>query len=482
MMSDDPAVRIPKFSVVLPVFDPPLKLLKRSLKSVRRQTYGDWELTIVNDASRNRQVATVLARFARRDPRIKIRTHAVNSGITAATRSAIESSFGEFIVFLDHDDELHPNALAAVKEELDHDDNVDFVYSDEEVFSTDGHRSTVYKPDYSYVRLLSQNYIGHLVAIRRQHLIDCGGIRDGFNGAQDYDLCLRAATSARKIAHVREPLYRWNLHSASFSRSSLTSSGVEDSGQRALQEHLRKCVSEQILVRRSQVAGCFEFDVQISVEDDIELTTVGYELVGQGSITARDHQIIDFEAMSDSIRSLDQLIRHSAKPFVAVAAINLSAISVEAMGEIGKYLKIDNVGLVAPAFVTRDKVLVSSGNFHRAGRIVRAGFGISSEDAAVLGPLEIPREVSSVGWEFFVVSRQEYLRVGGFAVDVDPRLALIDLSLRMKRVGISTVVNPHIKIEVSDHCEELVANCVEGDVANKWGTDVIDDPFDWVPN
>lgn len=104
----------PLISVVLPVYNTPLDFLKRCIDSVRGQTYQNWELCIADDASPDARVAECLRAFARDDVRIKVVVRERNGHISEATNSALGLASGSHVAFLDHDDELSPDALHQV--------------------------------------------------------------------------------------------------------------------------------------------------------------------------------------------------------------------------------------------------------------------------------------------------------------------------------------------------------------------------------
>ena len=68
-----------------------------------------------------------------------------------------------------------------------------------------------FKPSWNPDLLLSQNYICHLAVYRREMVVAGGGLRVGFEGAQDYDLALRMSEVARQIVHIPHVLYHWRI-------------------------------------------------------------------------------------------------------------------------------------------------------------------------------------------------------------------------------------------------------------------------------
>ena len=117
---------------------------------------------------------------------------------------------GEFVVFLDHDDRLHPHALATVVAYLNKDKEIDILYSDEDKLDEYGNRKEpFFKPEWSPDLLLSQNYTCHLSVYRKTLIDKLNGVRAGTEGAQDYDLILRATEQTDKIQHIPHVLYHW---------------------------------------------------------------------------------------------------------------------------------------------------------------------------------------------------------------------------------------------------------------------------------
>jgi glycosyltransferase involved in cell wall biosynthesis len=99
----------PVFTVVLPTYNR-ADLLKRAIQSVVSQTFPDFELIVVDDASSDDTTECVKS-FS--DSRIRYVRHDTNRGVSAARNSAILGAKGAFITFLDDDDESYPDLLSA---------------------------------------------------------------------------------------------------------------------------------------------------------------------------------------------------------------------------------------------------------------------------------------------------------------------------------------------------------------------------------
>ncbi len=232
--------RGPLVSVVVPVFDPPAAFLEAMLRSVAEQTYGKWELCLA-DASTAPHVRPMLEKWASADRRVKVEFLPTNRGIAGNSNAALALATGEYVAFLDHDDTLAPFALYTAAAAVDADPSADFLYSDEDKLDTAGDRvEPNFKPDWSPETLRSRNYICHLTALKRSLVEQVGGFRDGFDGAQDHDLVLRAGEQARTIVHLPAVLYHWRMHAASTAADKGSKGYAFESGKRAVADHLRR--------------------------------------------------------------------------------------------------------------------------------------------------------------------------------------------------------------------------------------------------
>jgi O-antigen biosynthesis protein len=232
----------PRFSIVTPVYETPAEVLRAMLASVARQGFGDWELCLVDDASRQPHVAQMLAGAASADPRVRVASRAENGGIVAASNDALAMARGEFVVLLDHDDTLHPDALELVEEALRADPEADYLYTDEDKLDPSGlHLGPFFKPDWSPERLRTQMYTCHLSVLRRSLVEEVGGFDAEYEGSQDWDLVLKVSERARSVAHVPRVLYHWRMLETS------AAGGGEDAkpwafeaGTRAIQAHCER--------------------------------------------------------------------------------------------------------------------------------------------------------------------------------------------------------------------------------------------------
>jgi GT2 family glycosyltransferase len=225
----------PLISVITPVYNTDPMWLHAAVESVRRQAYPNWELCLCDDASTSAATRTALDEIAVSDARIKVTRLAQNGGISVASNAALALAGGEFIVRLDHDDELAPEALFELVRLLNEHPDADVVYSDHDKLEADGSRSEPYfKPDWSPDLFLSYMYLCHMDGARRALVEAAGGFRSEFNGAQDYDLYLRLTERTTRIHHIPAILYHWRKIEGSTAGAGAAKPWALDAGQRAL--------------------------------------------------------------------------------------------------------------------------------------------------------------------------------------------------------------------------------------------------------
>lgn len=202
----------PLFSIVIPVYNTVTEQLKECIESVINQTYNNYELILVDDHSSWDNVVPVLKGFESNE-KIKVIYRDTNGHISVATNDAINASNGEYIVFMDCDDIIEPNALYEFAKLLNEHPEYDFIYSDEDKITDDGkiRHMPFFKPDWSPDLFLCMMYTNHLAAYRASIVKEIGGLRSAFNGSQDYDMTLRFMEKSDniKVGHIAKVLYHW---------------------------------------------------------------------------------------------------------------------------------------------------------------------------------------------------------------------------------------------------------------------------------
>lgn len=234
-----PLATRPLISVILPTWNTDPDLLVRAISSVSQQTYANWELCICDDGSSRSDTRETLRQLVTCDTRLKVVFAESNQGISAASNMALELASGEFVTFLDHDDELTPEALYEFVGFFDEQPDIDVVYSDEDKIDVRGKRSEPFcKPDWSPEYFRGVMYVGHLLMIRRSLVEAVGGFDSSFDGVQDYELMLRISERTDRIEHVALVLYHWRKTPSSLASATDAKADIAAIQARAVQAHL----------------------------------------------------------------------------------------------------------------------------------------------------------------------------------------------------------------------------------------------------
>lgn len=260
----------PLISITIPVYNTPEQFLHECIGSVLAQCYDNWEILLVDDASPDDNVRKIIKEYAKNDSRIKYKFLKQNRHIAGATNEAIKMSSGEFVGLFDHDDILWPNALYEVVKALNQDKTIDFMYTDQDkiVEVKSRHAEPFFKPDWSPYLLRTCNYITHFSVYKRE-LLDKVGYENGdYNGAQDWEMIMRATRNAKNIHHVPKVLYSWRVHD---------NSTAKDMGSKPYVKAAQKAAIESDMVARGYTKDSFR------VEQDTNFFAFWKTLVDTGN-------------------------------------------------------------------------------------------------------------------------------------------------------------------------------------------------------
>jgi GT2 family glycosyltransferase len=468
----------PTISVLMPVCDTEAWMLEAAATSVLEQCYPNWELCLADDASKRAETLAKLESLTRRDNRVKLVRLEERSGISAATNAALGLATGEFVAFLDHDDVLKPHALGQVVRWLDADPALDLLYSDEDKLDPAGRLTEArWKPDWSPNLLLCQNYVCHLLVLRRSLVERLGGLRPAYDGSQDYDLVLRVAEETDRFAHIPDSLYSWRMHERSAASAGDNKPWAWLAAQRALGDWLARRED------RGGTGGWTEegawFDVhrvrfrrlgepKVSI---IIPTRNGRHLLGRciESVMARsiydNYEIVVVDNQSDDPATLEYLATMPGRvlryphEFNYPRQVNLAAAAVEC--DVLVFLNNDTevltadwldrlieqamrpeVGAVGPRLVLPD------GSVQHEGILIGAwrGHANSIEWGNWWRMGDLLRDVSAVTGACMAVRPSVYWRLGGY----DERLRVayndVDFCLRLHQAGYQVVYEPDAKL------------------------------------
>ncbi len=300
----------PRFSFAIPVYNVEEHWLNACLDSILGQIYPDFEICLADDASTQSHVRRVLERYRDKDPRIKVVFREKNGHISASTNSALELATGDYICLMDHDDEISPDALFEFARMLNQDREIDLIYSDEDKISIRGQRyEPFFKPDWSPEYLESCMYIAHLACYRSSLVKELGGMRLGYEGAQDFDFVLRFTEKARKIKHIPKVFYHWRAIPGSTALTMEQKHYVTDAAIKALGGRVER-KNGKAKVSNSPFAGCFY--VRYEVKDEplvsIVIPSAGRDAEVKGHKTDLLAECIESIVKKSSYRNFEIIV------------------------------------------------------------------------------------------------------------------------------------------------------------------------------
>ena len=326
----------PRFSILTPVYETPEPILRAMLNSVAAQRCDNWELCLVDDGSTEPHVGEILARAARADPRIRVRRRESNGGIVAASNDALAMAGGEFVALLDHDDELHRDALARVERAIEAEPEADYVYTDEDKIDEAGrHSAPFFKPDWSPERMRTQMYSCHLSVLRRSLVEQVGGFDPEFEGSQDWDLVLKATERARRVLHVPKVLYHWRmLQSSAAGGGEAAKPWAFEAGRRAVQAHCERIGMPARVERDDADPGVYHLEPELRERPPVSIVipTAG---------TVREVRYERVVLLEHCLRSIVERSSYDDYEIVVVAGEEVDGAMLDGLGEIaGERLRV----------------------------------------------------------------------------------------------------------------------------------------------
>lgn len=183
-----------KISVVIPTHNR-VKLLLRAVKSVQEQTYDNIEILVVSDGSTD-NTSEVMQKMVAKDKRIKFIDCPVSRGANAARNEGIKNAVGNYVAFLDDDDEWTKDKLACQMVIMNTSSKIGLVYTWIKIIYVDEGVEYFSKPINKGKlnhRILLENCIGSTssVMVKKSLLDNVGGFDVNLPARQDYDLWIR---------------------------------------------------------------------------------------------------------------------------------------------------------------------------------------------------------------------------------------------------------------------------------------------------
>lgn len=475
---------IPLVSIVTPVYKTPPAFLRAVIESVHAQSYANWEYVLVNASPDDEGVGEVLSQYE--DPRIKVILQPLNDGIVGNTNAGIAAATGDYIAFLDHDDLLEPDALYEYVRYLEGHPGTEVLYCDEDSIDEQGTLcNPLFKPDFNVDLLYSNAYFLHFLMVSRIVIEQTERAGKDVEGAQDFDLFLKAADCTDAIGraagagqlcpigHVSRVLYHWRIHAGSLNTGNSGSKPyAQQSGANALTRHFaRRGLAANVELEDdpftyrvtyklpeprplvSVVACAWDAEACAAAMDtlarygdypNLELLVVCTE---QFSHTVDDERlrIITWDAPFDELRMRNFAASQATGEYLLFAYAGVAPMEGSALNTALGYLQRPEVGLVAPRLLYADGLVEHMGLvLHGDGGYAAMGENLPADDIGYIGRCQKPCNWSAAGAACQLLRTADLIALDGYDEMYEtPEYASIDLCLRLRQGGKLVAYTPY---------------------------------------
>ncbi len=405
----------PKISIVVPTYRTPELFLRELLDSVAGQSYGNWELCIVDGSCGDTSVCDIVTEYQVKDSRIVYKALSENGGISKNTNEGFQMAGGEYIALLDHDDVLAKNALYEMVAKMNACKELPLLlYSDEDKITADGtaHFEPHFKTGFNEELLNHYNYICHFLMFHRSLLAVTHGLNPKFDGAQDYDFVLRCSENIKKeqIAHVAKIVYHWRVHGLSTAGYSGHKDYAYEASQKAVQEHLNRVQTN--LSTKSKVVPAKGREFVNIIEDSHTAGQTERFLICCG----------------DTVRPLDpDWSKKLAGDFIHQPG---------RVGMVGGKL-IDQKGLSG-------KVVSVGYSFRKNGDMIYNFAGQACWKKGYFRKIAVAQNVSAADLDFCVIDKAAYDAVLGVDESLTHPFRDLDFAFRLRKAGYQVILDARI--------------------------------------
>ena len=477
----------PLISIVMTTYNTPIEFLKSALDSVCSQIYPYWELCIADDASTKTEVHEVLKAYVQKDEKIRVVFRKINGHVSLASNTALSLAKGKYVAFMDHDDKLAPNALMEVVKCLNQNPEAKLIYSDEDKIDEkdrryDPHFKSGWNPDMFY----SQNYISHLSVIERKLVEEVGMLREGYEGAQDYELLLRVPEklSEKEIVHIEKILYHWRAFDGSTAFDPEAKSYTSEAGLKALKDYFS---SKETATKVEMGMVSNTYKVSYSLTDDPLVTIIiptkdgydilslciqsilektsykNYEIIIVDNQTTCHQTLAYLEELSNTYKYIRILkydevfnysainnfaVYHASGEVIALVNNDVEVISEHWLKEMVQHAIRHDIGAVGA------KLYYDNDTIQHAGVVLGIG-GVAGhshkyfkkEDDGYFSRLKIIQNYSAVTGACLVVRKELYTEVGGLdETNLEVAFNDVDFCLKLLGKGYRNVWTPYVEL------------------------------------
>lgn len=458
----------PKFTIVVDVKDFDEKALNRTVNSLKFQIYENFEVLLLNDSS-DKVVNECLQKICETDARIT----QVSSNMFSKDFSKHIS--GEFVAFVNTSDVVHPDALFYFALNLNKNLELDFIYSDEDFFDSNGEREKPnFKPDWSPELILSVEFTRNLHVYRKSILDEIGYFNEDVKSAKEYDLLLRFTEriAESKISHIPRILFTsgTKIDDSDNYESDAKKSLANAVKRKKIAGNVENGLIENSFRVRREIKANPKVSIIIPTKDSIHLLANCIDSIQKSSY--KNYEIIVINNKSEDAASLkyfDILISSGIKVLDYNKPFNYATINNFAVREAsGEHLLFLNNDMEV---ITKDwiesllefsqqeeigcvgaKLLYPNNTIQHAGVIAslevpgHAHRFAKSTDSGYMNRINLIQNFSAVTAACLMVKKSLFERVRGFDENFVVAFNDLDLCLKILDLGLRNVYTPFAEL------------------------------------
>lgn len=475
----------PLISIVVPAYNTPISYLREMVQSVQNQSYTNWQLCIANGSGMNNELCRELQKMADKDSRIKWARLRENRGISGNTNVALKLAEGEFILLMDHDDVLAPNALYEMVSALNADSTIDAIYGDEDKIDEKSaeHYDPHFKSDFNIDLLCCNNYICHPFMVRKSIADEIGGFHKEYDGAQDHDFILRCVEKSRRVHHISKILYSWRCHKQSTAEHPESKLYAFEAGQRAIEAYYeRQGIPGK--VKQGQLFGWYKTEFKLTEEplvsvliptkdhiDDLEVcinslltkaTYKNFEIIVIENNSTEPETFAYYETLPqrdsrikvvywDGIFNYSAInnfgAKHASGDYYLLLNNDVELITPEIFESMLGYCMRQDVGIVGAKLYYPDNTIQHAGVLVGAGGVADHVFkGMNSYEPGYMGRAISSQDLTCVTGACLMIKKSVYEEVGGLTEEFAVAYNDVDLCLKVIESGKLVVFDAFVEL------------------------------------
>ena len=494
----------PKFSLIIPIYDTSTQFLELLFDSIFEQTYQNFEICVADateyekGTNKNNPKKYIENLPKEKKERIKVVYLNTNKNIAYNTNEALKLAAGDYIVLVDHDDELTLDALYENVKAINENENIELIYSDED--KVDMKDSSYFEPhfksDFNLDLLLSVNYFCHLTTIKKtlvDELIKKYGVfeREEYNGAQDYDLFLRLTNillnkgEENKIYHIRKVLYHWRCHPKSTAKETNSKTYAFLNGKKAIEDfykhsninfrEVEKIEDGFSLGLYHTVFKKFDDEPLISViipnKDHIDDLKVAMDSVISGNYKNIEFIVVENNSTDkntfvyyDELKNRKDInvkvlyydgnfnfskinnygVSEASGEYILFLNNDVEMINKNSIFELVSYIVRDDVGAVGAKLLYKDNTIQHAGVVIGFGGIAGHTFiGIHDKDSSYMHRAQVVSDYNAVTAACLMTKKTLFDKINGFDEKLCVAFNDIDLCMKIRKENKRIVYNPY---------------------------------------